>query len=104
MRTDWKVLYRAAICEIDRRVGSQKVAEAEKAVLARERELFYAPGTLEEKEDLDDALYALRALRNCLAASHSCVKAATHGQEITAEVRAADYPPATMPEDFGVLR
>lgn len=63
IRTDWKVLYRAAICETDRSVGSQKVAEAEKAVLVRERELFYVPGTLEEKEDLEDALYALRALR-----------------------------------------
>ncbi len=61
--TDWKDLYRAAIYETDKFVRSQKVTEAEKAVLARERELFYAPGTLEEKEDLEDALYALRALR-----------------------------------------
>lgn len=63
IRTDWKVLYRAAICATDRNAGSQKIAEAEKAVLERERELFYAPGTLEEKEDLEDALYALRSLR-----------------------------------------
>ena len=62
-RTDWKALYRAAIFETDRSLGSQKVAEAEKAILARERELFYAPGTFDEKEDLEDALYALRALR-----------------------------------------
>jgi len=61
--TDWKVLYRAAIFEADRTLGSQKVAEAEKAILARERELFYAPDTFAEKEDLEDALYALRALR-----------------------------------------
>ena len=60
---DWKVLYISAIRETDKSIGSQKVTEAEKAVLARERELFYAPGTLEEKEDLEDALYALRALR-----------------------------------------
>ena len=63
IRTDWKARYRAAILETDRSLGSQKVAEAEKAILARERELFYASGTFEEKEDLEDALYALRALR-----------------------------------------
>lgn len=64
IRTDWMALYRAAIQEMDARIGSQKVAEAEKAVLARERELFYDHGTPEEKEALEDALYALRALRS----------------------------------------
>ena len=63
VRTDWKALYRAAIFETDRSLASQKAAEAETAILARERELFNAPGSLEEKEDLEDALYALRALR-----------------------------------------
>ena len=64
LRTDWKALYRAAIQETDGRIGSHKVAEAEKALLARERELFYDHGTLDEKEDLEDALYALRALKS----------------------------------------
>ncbi len=32
------------------------------------------------------------------------MRAATHGHEITAEGTAADYPPATIAEDFGVLR
>ena len=64
IRTDWKALYRAAIQETDGHIGSQKVAEAEKALLARERELFYDQGTLEEEEALEDALYALRALRS----------------------------------------
>jgi len=62
--TDWKALYRAAIYAPDGRVGSRKIAEAEKAVLAREREIFYAEGTLEEKESLEDALYCLRALKS----------------------------------------
>lgn len=61
---DWKVLYRAAIYEIDRSIGSQKITDAENAVLARGRELFYAEGTFEEQEELEDALYALRALRS----------------------------------------
>ncbi|HVN20109.1 MAG TPA: hypothetical protein VMU05_15085 [Dongiaceae bacterium] len=63
VRTDWRSLYKAAIFESDKSIGSERVAEAEKAVLAREREIFYAYGTLEEKEALEDALYTLRALR-----------------------------------------
>jgi hypothetical protein len=62
--SDWKVLYKAAIVENDRSIGSQRAAEAERAVLARERELFYGDGTLEEKEALEDALYTLRALKS----------------------------------------
>jgi len=61
--TDWKTLYRAAILEANASIIRQRVTEAEKAVLARQRELFYANGTVEEKEALEDALYALRAFR-----------------------------------------
>jgi hypothetical protein len=60
---DWRALYRAAILETDKRVVPQRVSEAEEAVLARGREIFYAYGTPEEKEALQDALYALRAYR-----------------------------------------
>jgi hypothetical protein len=63
---DWKSLYRAAILETNRNVIPQKVSEAELAVLARGRELFYTGGTSEEKESLEDALYALRAFRSAL--------------------------------------
>jgi hypothetical protein len=56
--------YRAAILEPDKSVIRQKVCEAEAAVLARGRELFYTGGTGEEKESLEDALYLLRAYRN----------------------------------------
>lgn len=42
----------------------EKVCEAEAAVLARGRELFYSGGAREEKESLEDALYLLRAYRN----------------------------------------
>jgi hypothetical protein len=64
VRTDWKALYRAAIHETDRSLTPRRVTEAEKAALSRERELFNGRGTLEEKEALEDALYALRALKN----------------------------------------
>jgi hypothetical protein len=39
------------------------VSEAEEAVMARRREIFYANGSPEEKEALEDALYALHAFR-----------------------------------------
>jgi hypothetical protein len=61
---DWKSLYRAAILETNKNAIPQKVSEAELAVLARGRELFHGGGTSEEKESLEDALYALRAFRS----------------------------------------
>lgn len=61
---DWKSLYRAAILETNKNVIQQKVSEAERAVLARGRELFYTGGSSEEQESLEDALYALRAFRS----------------------------------------
>lgn len=64
--TDWKTLYRVAILETNNSVIPQKVLEAEVAVLARERELLRSEGTSEEREDLEDALYALRAFRGAL--------------------------------------
>lgn len=64
IHSDWKTLYRVAILEPDKSVIRQKVSQAETAVVARGRELFYAQGTLEEKEALEDALYALRAFRS----------------------------------------
>ena len=60
---DWKTLYRAAILEKNNNVIPQRVSEAEMAVLARGRELCHE-GTLEEREALEDALYALRAFRS----------------------------------------
>lgn len=59
----WKVLYRAAIQEPDRTRISQRISEAEQAVIARGRELFNSPERFEERDELEDALYALRAFR-----------------------------------------
>jgi len=45
-----------------------RIAEAEKAILIRVQELFQVETDhVEEDQILDDALYALRALRNCVA-------------------------------------
>ncbi len=59
----WKTLYRAAILETNKSVVPQRVSEAEEAVLARGREIFYGSSELEEEEALEDALYALRAFK-----------------------------------------
>src|SRR5690349_1255903 len=53
-RTNWKVLYRAAILETNTAMIPQRISEAELAVLAREREIFYGAGDSEEKEALED--------------------------------------------------
>ncbi len=64
--TDWRSLYRAAIMETNRSIVNQKVSEAEEAVMARARELFYDHGSREERNALDAARCALRALRSTL--------------------------------------
>jgi hypothetical protein len=61
---NWKVLYRAAIHEPDRIRIPQRISEAEQAVVARARELFPSPEKFEERDELEDALYALRAFRS----------------------------------------
>src|ERR1700756_1156437 len=62
----WHVLYRAALFETDRSKLPQRIAEAEEAILARIKELFVVNSDhIEEDQILEDALYALRALRNC---------------------------------------
>jgi hypothetical protein len=58
-------LYAAVLFEIDKTKLPERIAQAEKAFALRARELFYAAGdSVEEGQALDDAVYALRALRN----------------------------------------
>lgn len=63
---EWKTLYTAAILETNKNLIPQKVSAAETAIQARARELFGTYGTGEEKESLQDALYALHAFRTAL--------------------------------------
>ena len=63
-RTDWKTLYRAAILESNKSALPQRVSEAEEAVIERVRAISYDDGTAEERDALEDALYALRAYRS----------------------------------------
>jgi hypothetical protein len=65
--TNWRELYTAALFETDNTRLAKRIADAEKAIVARARELFSAGSdTIEEDQALDDALYALRALQSCL--------------------------------------
>jgi hypothetical protein len=61
----WRGLYRAALFEVDQTKLPERVAQAEKALTLRARELFHVGGdNIEEGEALDDAMYALHALQN----------------------------------------
>ena len=69
--TDWRTLYRAAILESNKGIVPQRVSEAEEAVIARGREMFYADGTREEKEALENALVCPACVQNRLEAYRS---------------------------------
>lgn len=61
----WRDLYRAALFEVDKTKLPERIAQAEKALALRARELFHAAGdNIEEEQALDDMMYALHALRN----------------------------------------
>jgi hypothetical protein len=61
----WKELYRAAVFELDETKLPERIARAEKALALRARDLFHIGGdNIEEGQALDDAMYALHALRN----------------------------------------
>jgi hypothetical protein len=62
---NWRDLYKAAILELDPSKMFERIAEAEKALRQRAKELFQIPGdNIEEEQALDDAMYALHALKN----------------------------------------
>ncbi len=63
----WHTLYHAALFETDRNKVQERIEDAERAILSRMKELFAATTDhIEEDVVLDDALYALRALRSCV--------------------------------------
>jgi hypothetical protein len=68
---DWRPLYRSAILETNKRFIPQRVSDAEAAVTARAREIFYADGTAQEKEALEDARYVLHAFKTALRHSEA---------------------------------
>jgi hypothetical protein len=65
---DWKDLYVAALLEGDKDKIPSLIDQAERAIVNRARELFGSTGDhIQEEEGLEDALYALHALKTCLA-------------------------------------
>ena len=70
----WKDLYLAALFEADRERLHLRIAEAEQALVERARQLFSTCGdNIEEAEAIDDAMYALHALRNTYPAGHPTI-------------------------------
>jgi len=63
----WRNLYKAALFEPDPARLPDHISRAESAIVARARQLFDQQGDhIEEEIALDDALYALQALRSCV--------------------------------------
>jgi len=64
---DWRGVYKAALFERDKRKLPSRIDEAESMLRMRARELLaISGGNSEEGHAIDKALYALRALRDCL--------------------------------------
>jgi hypothetical protein len=80
--TDWRALYRSALLELDTSNLPQRIAEAEHALVGRAKELFHEGGDNgEETEELDDAMYALQALRSTLKWRPRAVSAGNTDEE-----------------------
>jgi len=71
----WKELYHAAMSEPDLTKLPDRLSDAEAALIARARELFYAGGgDGEEGESLDYAMCIVHALRESLSRRNSARK------------------------------
>ncbi len=63
-RHDWKSLYVSALLDVNQTRLPERIAKAEAAIMQREAELRHIAGDhIEEQQNLDDAMYALGALR-----------------------------------------
>ena len=63
----WRELYRAALFEPNPEKIQEQIARAEWAIVLRARMLFGEDGDhIQEEQDLDDAQYALQALKGCV--------------------------------------
>ena len=72
----WRELYRAAILELELTRLPERILQAETALILRAKELFLVGGSNEqETQDLDDAMYALQALRSALRNNPSTASA-----------------------------
>jgi hypothetical protein len=82
---NWRNLYVAALFEPDPAKLAERIAQAEQALVLRSRELFHLAGDhIEEEHALDDAMCALRALRN----TYQCPRATLPGHTAASNVAA----------------
>jgi hypothetical protein len=78
-------LYVSALFESDPTQSSERIAQAEQAIVLRSQELFHLAGDhIEEEHAVDDAMYALRALRN----TYHCPRATLPGHAAASNVAA----------------
>jgi hypothetical protein len=78
----WAQFYKAALFELDANKVPDRIAKAETALVTRARELFDSAGdNIEEGQAVDDAMYALHALRSALKCR---TNAKTASQELAA--------------------
>lgn len=63
---EWRTLYKAALTETDVQKLPLRIEEARRALISRSRELFStSPNYDGEREAIEDAMYALKALEDC---------------------------------------
>lgn len=63
----WRELYVTPLFEADPRKVQENIAQAEWAIVLRARQLCGMRGdNIQEEQELDDALYALRALKSTI--------------------------------------
>ncbi len=64
---NWRELYKSALFETDASKLPSRIEEARRALVFRSRELFTTSRNYDgEVEAVEDALYALHALENCM--------------------------------------
>ena len=80
----WRELYRAAILELELTRLPERILQAETALILRAKELFQnGGGNGQETQDLDDAMYALQALRSALRNNPSAASANDKSSDAT---------------------
>jgi len=78
---DWNDIYMAVLLDGDPDTVPFLIREAERAIIERARDLFQVScDILEEEEALNDALYAVRGLKSCLAVHGRFTEAAGQGR------------------------
>lgn len=71
----WRDLYRLALFEADEKNATRLIAQAERALVLREQQLFAEPRHSAELDAINAALHALGSLKTCLGIKRSVIAA-----------------------------